>query len=363
MILVYSDSQIIDLEWIPNVRFPGPIQICHSFEEYILTPAEKKIAFTAHRLYCSYEPDCPAYVDFEDKIIQLSKVSNLVFAIESELHQYHWDMWGKCHSNNVYWVQPGAVNDNDSMNSHLLYWGDWFKTTTILYKALPQTLEKFHPYTIKPKYFDALLGSPKPHREFVSNAVKENNLQDKFIITYGGQWNDNEFYAKDYFIYEPGTEIIDNAPGTMGWAQYNGQQCHLSQIIPIDVFNNTAYSIVAETDFDNTLSFYSEKTVKPMIYKRLFVAFSGYKFLYNLQKLGFKTFDNVIDESYDLIKDDTARLAAAFEQVKYLCNTPQEEILPKIKDTLEHNYNLMMNTNWTTYANNLVSTVIENKLT
>jgi hypothetical protein len=91
-----------------------------------------------------------------------------------------------------------------------------------------------------------------------------------------------------------------------------------------------------------------------MIYKRLFIAFSGYKFLYNLKKLGFRTFDNVIDESYDLIIDDTQRLNAAFDQVKYLSTVPQETILPKIKDTLEHNYNLIMTTDWTKFATDQV---------
>jgi hypothetical protein len=359
MILVYSDSEIVDLEWIPAVKFPGTFEVCHEFEKYINSTAAIKIAFTAHRLHCSYEADCPVYVGFEDKIQQLSKASSVVFSLESELHNYHWEIWKLCHSDNVYWCLPGAVNDREDINSHILYWGDWFKTTAILYKALPRVIEQFRPYDTKPKYFDALLGSPKPHREFVSNAVKEHNLQDKFIITYGGQWSDTEFYAKDYFIYENGTEIIDNSPGTMGWARYHKQQCHLSQIIPVDVFNNTAYSIVAETDFDNTLSFYSEKTAKPMIYKRLFVAFSGYKFLYNLKKLGFKTFDNVIDESYDLIVDETQRLNAAFDQVKYLCSVPQETIFPKIKDTLEHNYELMMNTDWTKFATDQVQSTID----
>jgi hypothetical protein len=362
MILVYSDSEIIDLEWLPRIRFPGPIEVCHSFSTYIDSPATIKIAFTAHRLHCSWEADCPAYVGFEDKINQLSDASDLVFTLESELHNYHWTIWEQCHHDNVYWVQPGAVNDREDINSHLIYWGDWFKTTTNLYKELPQVIAQYQPYNIKPKYFDALLGSPKPHRDFIANSVKANNLDDKFIMTYGGQWNDDSFYAKDYFIYEPGTEIIENLIGTMNWVKYYNKKCHLSQIIPTEVYNNTAYSIVAETDFDNTLSFYSEKTVKPIIYKRLFVAFSGYKFLYNLHKLGFKTFDGIIDESYDLIIDDDKRLAAAFEQVKYLCSTPQEQILNQVHDILEHNYNIMMSTDWTLYATGCVSFVIDEKL-
>jgi hypothetical protein len=354
MILVYSDSQIIDLEWLPALQFPESIEICHEFEKYINSTAKFKIAFTAHRLHCNFDDNLSAYSGFEDKIKQLSQASNLVFNLESELHHYHWTIWEQCHSNNVYWIQPGAVNDREDINSHIIFWGDWFKTTTRLYKTLPQVVERFRPYNVKSKNFDALLGSPKPHRDFISNAVTENNLQDKFIITYGGEWKDDEFYAKDYFIFEPDVEIVENLIGTMNWVKYYGHQCHLSQIIPVQVFNDTAYSIVAETDFDNTLSFYSEKTVKPMIYKRLFIAFSGYKFLYNLKKLGFRTFDNVIDESYDLIIDDTQRLNAAFDQVKYLSTVPQETILPKIKDTLEHNYNLIMTTDWTKFATDQV---------
>jgi hypothetical protein len=136
----------------------------------------------------------------------------------------------------------------------------------------------------------------------------------------------------------------------------------LSQIIPTQVFNDTAYSIIAETDHDNTLSFFSEKTAKPMIYKRLFVAFRGYKFLQNLKSLGFKTFNGIIDESYDLILDDHARYSAAFEQVCWLCNQDQEVIYDRIRDILEHNYNLIMNTDWTTFACKQIQQVIDKNL-
>jgi len=136
----------------------------------------------------------------------------------------------------------------------------------------------------------------------------------------------------------------------MGYVKFHGHLCHLSQVIPTAVFNDTAYSIVAETDHDNTLSFFSEKTAKPMIYKRLFIVFSGYKFLHNLRALGFKTFDGIIDESYDLIQDDTARYSAAFEQVRWLCTQDQQAIYNQIYDILEHNYSLIMNTDWTMYS-------------
>jgi hypothetical protein len=127
---------------------------------------------------------------------------------------------------------------------------------------------------------------------------------------------------------------------------YHGQQLALSVIVPIQIYNQTAYSIVAETHADNRYSFFTEKIFRPMLARRLFVMFSGWKYLKNLRKLGFQTFDNVIDESYDQIYNDQERWAAAFEQVTRLCNMNQIEVLEKISARVEYNYNLVMDTKW-----------------
>ena len=361
MIIIYSDSEVVDREWIPYLSLDNFV-ITHRLSEYLASSATLKLAFTAHRMHLSYdEPD--AYENFEHKVQQLSQHSDLVFCIESELHNYHWTMYDQCHAENVYWCQPGLVNDRPDMQQHIIFWGDWFKTTANVYKnpAVRPVTDQYQPYRTKPRYFDALLGSPKPHRDFVANAVKQYVLEDQFILTYGGNWNDNVFYAKDYFIWEPNTEMIESAPGTMGYVKFHGHLCHLSQVIPTAVFNDTAYSIVAETDHDNTLSFFSEKTAKPMIYKRLFVAFSGYKFLENLHSLGFKTFDSVIDEGYDQTKNNIERYNQAFEQVRWLCKQDQADIIQRIQPILEHNYELLMNTDWTTYSTDRIQQLI-NKL-
>ena len=68
--------------------------------------------------------------------------------------------------------------------------------------------------------------------------------------------------------------------------------------------------------------------------------------LRNLKQLGFQSFDSVIDESYDAIEDNNTRFRHAMEQVKYLCEQPQQEILDKIKPIVDHNFNVMMSTDW-----------------
>lgn len=359
LIYIYSDSQIVELDWLPKLALPSQYEIVHSIDQLEQIDSDQKLAFVAHRLHCQYDEN----LRFEDKVRRLSSTCKLVFCIESELHQYHWSIWSYCHRENVYWVLPGLVNDRESMSRNIIFWGDWFKTTTGLYKDLPEVLSTIEYRDVKPKFFDALLGSPKPHRTFVAEAVKENQLQDKVVLTYGGKWSNKQFYAKDYFIYEPGTQVMsDQHIGTMDWALYHGKQCHLSQIIPVSVFNDTAYSIIAETDYDNTLSFFTEKTAKALIAKRLFVVYSGYKFLANLRSLGFKTFDSVIDESYDLMLNGQERYQAAFQQIKYLCSQPQKPILEKIQSIVEHNHNLIMTTDWTKRAADHVQQVIDNNL-
>lgn len=351
MILIYKDYQILDIEWFNKITFPGEYRFTESFDEYMTATADSKIAFTTHRLRCDPVNASAAYAGFEDLINKLSSVSTLVFTFESELHFYHWRIWEQCHHDNVYWVVTGQVNDRDDMNSHIIFWGDWFRTTTDVYKQLPNKLAEVNPYVTKPKMFDALLGSPKPHRDFVAKSVRDHALDDQFILTYGGDWKSDEFYAKDYFIWEPDVVVTASTLiGTADFVKYCGIHAHLSQVIPISVFNDTAYSILAETDHNNTLSFFSEKTAKPMMARRLFVAFTGYKFLHNLRSFGFRTFDGVIDESYDLIFDDTERYTAAFGQVKKLCAMDQQEVYELIRPITEHNYELIMNRDWVRYA-------------
>ena len=348
MIIIYSDSEVVDREWIPYLSLDNFV-ITHRLSEYLANSATLKLAFTAHRMHLSYdEPD--AYENFEHKVQQLSQHSDLVFCIESELHNYHWTMYDQCHAENVYWCQPGLVNDRPDMQQHIVFWGDWFKTTATVYKTLSDQLSELRPFAVKPQSFDALLGSPKPHRDFVAKAIEQGDLQKQIIATYGGDWKNTDFYAKDYFIWEPGCVPQQEIIGTCDWVSYHGHQCHLSQVIPVQVYNKTAYTIIAETDCDNSLSFYSEKTAKAFIARRLFVAFSGYKFLANLHELGFETFGTVIDESYDLEPDFDTRMSRAFEQVRRLCLLPQHEILDKIRPIVEHNHNLIMRTDWTQHA-------------
>jgi hypothetical protein len=120
----------------------------------------------------------------------------------------------------------------------------------------------------------------------------------------------------------------------------------LSQVIPLTVYNQTYYTLIAETNAVNHFNFYTEKTVKPLIAGRLIIAIAGQYYLKNLKSFGFRTFDNVIDESYDNEPDQNIRWTRALDQLKYLCTQDPVEVYAKIKDAVEHNRRLIVEKDW-----------------
>jgi hypothetical protein len=146
------------------------------------------------------------------------------------------------------------------------------------------------------------------------------------------------------FILPEGAIQIGNTPTTCEHVLFHGHYVHLSTIIPVSVYNQTAYSFVHETlTLSCDICFFTEKVAKPILAKRLFIVMAVPNYLHNLRRLGFQTFDGIIDESYDIEEDSNIRLSMVLEQLEYLISQPQHEILEKIKPIVEHNHQHMLN--------------------
>ena len=85
------------------------------------------------------------------------------------------------------------------------------------------------------------------------------------------------------------------------------------------------------------------------------MVFAGQYYLQNLRKLGFKTFDGVIDESYDLVPDMQQRMTDAWRQVESLCQQDPKSVYKKLQPILDHNYDVFTNTNWLQNIHDFVS--------
>ena len=109
-------------------------------------------------------------------------------------------------------------------------------------------------------------------------------------------------------------------------------------------YNNTYFSIVAETLVDTPDIFVTEKTFKPMAFYHPFVVMAQAGHLKYLQDQGFETFDNLFDESYDNISDYTERLTALVTAVKNFDPVPHDQLTLQ---KLEHNHNRFYDHNLT----------------
>jgi hypothetical protein len=205
--------------------------------------------------------------------------------------------------------------------------------------SLLNTQLKNRPYMV-----DCLLGVQRTHRDIIENLYKKSSLKEKIFFSYyksditKGVW---DFSVTGVQI---SSEIV----------KYNDDFFTPSSIIPYSIYNQSYYSIVAETTTSNNYSFFTEKIAKPLLAKRPFVVFSGKHYLKNLKKLGFKTFSEVIDESYDSIDDEHQRMVAAWKQIEFLMTQDPELVYDKTNEAREHNHKLFKLSNWTNVVDDII---------
>lgn len=295
------------------------------------TPADKPVIFT---LECHFDS-----VSYTDILKQAVESHDQVLIMCAELHRETVDFIKANQYSNITYFTCGYIDGIDSYR-----WMEWFINTVDFYRRHIALLDKLTPHKVKPFYFDILLGCYRPHRDFVFKYVKQ-QIDQKSIMTYYGSAN-HQLINNSNFISEDGIEFNGTETYSSDCVKYMGEMVSLSKIIPINVYNQTAYSIVAETNAENDFVFCTEKIVKPILAQRLFIVFAGYNYLKHLRSLGFQTFDCVIDESYDQEPDNIKRYNMACDQMLRLSQLPQEEVFEKIKPIVKHNQKVMLETDW-----------------
>ena len=116
-------------------------------------------------------------------------------------------------------------------------------------------------------------------------------------------------------------------------------------LIP-EVVSKTYFNVVTEThnEYDDYDLLISEKTCKALI-TQPFIVIGNYGTLRHVKKLGFETYPELFDESYDLIENPKDRLEFILDEIERLCNTDKNE-LEKIYNSViwkvEHNRKIMV---------------------
>jgi hypothetical protein len=129
-----------------------------------------------------------------------------------------------------------------------------------------------------------------------------------------------------------------------------------THIYPMKHFFDTYFSVVTESYFkdwhDNKprsyayISGLSEKTFKAMLLNP-FIILGGYHSLNRLHELGFKTFPELFDESYDNIFDPKERYNKIFSNILNVCNMTENKLNDLyhsvLVDKVKYNQQLYLN--------------------
>jgi hypothetical protein len=228
-------------------------------------------------------------------------------------------------------------------------------------------------HAVKPYLFDAIMGQIKPHREYVWHRLCEDSLLDKSLVAlyrvnadinsyddYHGindRYNINQvpdFYEspnlnnlEDPLIQKIKSQSTNRNGFSCTGVGKNlvfepGRRMWLSLKTSQGIYDSSWYSIVTETSYEN-YDFLSEKVAKAILAKRIFVLFRSYGQLALLRSHGFKTFDGIIDETYDTIDHAKTRFNLAWQQVQYLAHQDPVMLYTKADEILEHNRTVLLN--------------------
>lgn len=208
----------------------------------------------------------------------------------------------------------------------------------------------------RPFLFDALFGGKKDYRIWVFKQMEHHGFLHKSLVFI----KDDIYYKSSNFSDYESPELFDlELPEIqqfkLNWhhtvkqitVNQNGKNLttSMSCFISPKIYQNSWFSILTESVHSNDkFNFITEKTAKCLFAKRVFVCFSSQGHLECLRNLGFKTFDGIIDESYDQKSDSRERLKMAFEQVLWLSKQDPIKIYQQAEEILEHNFKIMTKT-------------------
>lgn len=104
---------------------------------------------------------------------------------------------------------------------------------------------------------------------------------------------------------------------------------------------DTYFSLVTETGFILNRSFRTEKIWKPVAIGHPFIVAGNQGYYKDLQNLGFRTFNHLIDESFDTISNNQERIERIVLTVEDLCQQNLPSFITAAQETCKYNQELL----------------------
>lgn len=222
-------------------------------------------------------------------------------------------------------------------------------------KAIEQAAA-MHKITNKPYKFLFLNGRMRPNRKYLMESFRLTGLLDQCLWT---NLDSRDSASKRIQLWHNGEDLMR----TVRPVKYLDSKYEVCQYQPyIDkpaddhfvknqLFNNTwgeiylksepyidtYFSLVTETVFDYPYSFRTEKIWKPIAMGHPFIVAANQGYYRDIQNLGFRTFEHVIDQSFDQIDNSQDRITRIAQIVEDLCKQDLDQFLAACYNVCKYN--------------------------
>ena len=277
----------------------------------------------------------------ETENIDLS-IFDLVILTDIEYRPLAWiKAWIEKNGIRNYVLALGGLHRGESVDETCMVYRPWWSYNLLKFNEVVDTSGYDKSYD-----FDVLLGARRPHRDYAMLALQHSGLLNRSIVTYRDMFTGGviDMFTEQVQAAYPGVKLqypYVSPNLDPEWEVQKNLVKNISPFVPYEMYRRTNYTVVCETLGTSDTFFFSEKTTKPLLAKRLFVMFGAVGFLKNLRNLGFETFGKVVNEHYDSIENHVSRFDHAFEQCQWLSEQDPREIYSQIQGELDHNCNLV----------------------
>jgi len=225
--------------------------------------------------------------------------------------------------------------------SHALIARDWYRFASMDLKLIPNFDSIDYDFLI----YNRAWSGTREYRLTLAEILADNNLLSYCKIKFSEfdnqvRFTEHKFNNKHLAIRREDLHELYpvNLSDSNSSADYNAED-----------YSSSAIEVVLETLFDDCRHHLTEKTLRPIACGRPFILAATPGSLQYLKQYGFKTFDSLIDETYDTIINPRERLEAIAQEIKRIsCLDPdiKRSMWTELYKIAEHNKKMFFSTEW-----------------
>ena len=209
----------------------------------------------------------------------------------------------------------------------------------------------------------SLVANPMTHRVIVQNHLFKNQYDNEGLISFNDDLKKvnrdifNPQILKNFQLLKYyNEEFLNRIPIRIDWEEFDNSQSFEGRYSPnYDFYNNTYFSVVCETNYEMEFNghnhsyhlpiFLTEKTLNALWSYHPFIIVNQRHSLKKLREMGFETFSELFDESYDEELDPQKRLKMVLSEIDRVMKLDKEElhkIYWSMEDKFVHNRNVIL---------------------